>query len=348
VNPKAYALMDQERLNHVLTAKPWERRIFIEEAAGVARYKQQRAETQGKLEATRQNLQRVRDVMDEVRRQLGSLERQARRAQQYKALQQERQALALALLAADWTGLAGRQEALSSERAGLRDQEQGLRTTLAGMAALEAGQRASLQQLEYRLGDLRHSVQKMHVEAERLLERREQIGHQLRDTGAEEVRLEEEIRAVGARLEEIARDAGDKRLACDEARRRHAQGQQRADGLEGTLEACRSALRSARDRLEALRLEQVRLAGRRTELTRAAGELRGRQTQLDRARQRIEGEAGAAGTELATVVTRRDALVGRRQQTGVQLSLLENERQEATALLAEGEAALAQARSALG
>ena len=57
VNPKAYALMDQDRLNHVLTAKPWERRIFIEEAAGVARYKQQRGETQGKLDATRQNLQ---------------------------------------------------------------------------------------------------------------------------------------------------------------------------------------------------------------------------------------------------------------------------------------------------
>ena len=47
VNPKAYALMDQDRLNHVLTAKPWERRVFIEEAAGIARYKQQRGETQG-------------------------------------------------------------------------------------------------------------------------------------------------------------------------------------------------------------------------------------------------------------------------------------------------------------
>src|ERR1700693_2158924 len=102
VNPKAYALMGQTRLNHVLTAKPWERRIFIEEAAGVARYKQQRSETQGKLEATRLNLQRVRDVMEEVRRQLASIERQAKKARQYKALYQERQALDLALLAADF------------------------------------------------------------------------------------------------------------------------------------------------------------------------------------------------------------------------------------------------------
>src|SRR5438093_35162 len=68
-NPRAYSVMDQDKLNHVLTAKPHERRVFIEEAAGIARYKQQRNETQGKLDAARQNLVRVRDVMDEERRE---------------------------------------------------------------------------------------------------------------------------------------------------------------------------------------------------------------------------------------------------------------------------------------
>src|SRR5215468_12758055 len=115
VNPKAYALMDQERLNHVLTAKPWERRVFIEEAAGIARYKQQRAETHGKLEATRQNLTRVRDVMEEVRRQLSSIERQARKARQYKTLQQEKQTLDLALIAADFEALGADQERLTGQ-----------------------------------------------------------------------------------------------------------------------------------------------------------------------------------------------------------------------------------------
>lgn len=348
VNPKAYALMDQERLNHVLTAKPWERRIFIEEAAGVARYKQQRAETQGKLEATRQNLQRVRDVMDEVRRHLGSLERQARKAQQYKALQQERQGLALALLAADWATLSDRHDLLSAEGAGLRDQERALRTALAGLAALEAGQRASIQQIEYRIGDLRQSVQKIQVEAERLLERREQLGHQLRDLATEEVRLAEEIRAVGARLDEIAQEAGDRRVAREEARARHAQGEDAVGRLEVALEAHRAELRAARERLEELRLEQVRIAGRHTELTRVAGELRGRQVQLGRALERVAGEAAAAESEFAAVASRREALERRRQQTGVQLSLLETERDEVGALLAGREAALAEARAALG
>src|SRR5438552_1890546 len=101
-NPRAYSVMDQDKLNHVLTAKPHERRVFIEEAAGIARYKQQRNETQGKLDAARQNLVRVRDVMDEVKRQLSSLERQAKKAQQYKALQTTKRDLSLAVVAAEY------------------------------------------------------------------------------------------------------------------------------------------------------------------------------------------------------------------------------------------------------
>src|SRR5215813_1431265 len=129
-NPRAYSVMDQDKLNHVLTAKPHERRVFIEEAAGIARYKQQRNETEGKLDATRQNLVRVRDVMDEVRRQLNSLERQAKKAQQYKTLQNEKRDLGLALVAADFAGLTGEGERLTGELARLRDGEGVLRATV--------------------------------------------------------------------------------------------------------------------------------------------------------------------------------------------------------------------------
>ena len=122
VNPKAYALMDQERLNHVLTAKPWERRVFIEEAAGIARYKQQRGEAQGKLDATRQNLQRVRDVMDEGA--ASSARSSGRRGrQQYKALHQEKQALGLAMIAADFATRAARHEQLTREMEALRSSQ---------------------------------------------------------------------------------------------------------------------------------------------------------------------------------------------------------------------------------
>src|SRR4029450_1748222 len=91
-----------------------------------------------KLDATRQNLTRVRDVMDEVRRQLGSIERQARKARQYKALHQEKQVLDLTLLAADWAALSAQHEALTREMAELQATEERERTRIAGLSARHA------------------------------------------------------------------------------------------------------------------------------------------------------------------------------------------------------------------
>ena len=168
-SPRAYSVMDQDKLNHVLTAKPQERRIFIEEAAGIARYKQQRNETQGKLDASRQNLLRVRDVMDEVKRQLGSLERQARKAQQYKALEVERRELALTLVAADYAALKTEGDRLARELGQAGDREQEVRARIAQLAAREATQRHVIQESEHGLSGLRGSLQKVQSELERLL-----------------------------------------------------------------------------------------------------------------------------------------------------------------------------------
>src|SRR2546427_2333549 len=156
-SPRAYSVMDQDKLNHVLTAKPHERRVFIEEAAGIARYKQQRNETQGKLDATRQNLVRVRDVMDEVKRQLSSLERQAKKARQCNALQTTKRDLALAVLAAEAMARVAEGERRAAELSRLRDQEQTLRTRAAQLAAQEAQQRQRLQETDHRPSGLRQS-----------------------------------------------------------------------------------------------------------------------------------------------------------------------------------------------
>src|SRR6266852_759888 len=154
---------------------------------------------QDKLDAARQNLVRVRDVMDEVRRQLASLERQAKKAQQYKTLQTEKRDLGLALVAADYAGLAGEGERLAAELVRVRDGEQGLRTRLASLAAREARAREALQESEHRLSDLRQSVSKVQGELERLLERREQMGVQIRELGEESLRLDEEVRTTTER-----------------------------------------------------------------------------------------------------------------------------------------------------
>jgi chromosome segregation protein len=346
VNPKAYALMDQERLNHVLTAKPWERRMFIEEAAGIARYKQQRSETQGKLDATRLNLQRLRDVMEEVRRQLSSIERQARKAQQYKALQAERQGLDLALLAADYAARAAQHEAVTREMETLRASEEQQRARIATLTGRQALQAAAIQDTEYRLSDLRQSVQKIQGEAERLLERREQMGLQIQDLLAEETRLEEEIRGLGERRVALASERDEKERGLEEARRRHTEQEGEVQRVEAQIEACRSALGERRERFEALRLEQIRVAGARAELTRSGGELRERRTQVDRRAERLAAELAAARAEADGLAATRLRLEAAGQRAGAQLSLLSTELHEIEAARRDREAARVEAQEA--
>src|SRR5438552_1117957 len=250
-NPRAYSVMDQDKLNHVLTAKPHERRVFIEEAAGIARYKQQRSETQGKLDGARGNLVRVKDVMDEVKRQLGSLERQAKRAQQYKALEQERRDGALVLAAADFAGLVAEADRLELEIAQHHEREEILRTTVSRLAGHQATQREAIQVSDHRLSDLRQGVQKVQADLERLLERREQMGVQLREAAEEVVRLDEEIRVTGERLDVLA---AERETARDRARAELAALMSQREELAVQLAARERGLADAETRLAEARL----------------------------------------------------------------------------------------------
>jgi len=304
-NPRAYSVMDQDKLNHVLTAKPHERRVFIEEAAGIARYKQQRNETQGKLDGARGNLVRVKDVMDEVKRQLGSLERQAKRAQQYKALEQERRDGALILAAADFAGLVAEAERLEVELAQHHEREGVLRATVSRLAGRQATHREAIQESDHRLSDLRQGVQKVQADLERLLERREQMGVQLREAAEEVVRLDEEIRVTGERLDALAAERATTRSALGEAERLVAERTRAAEELAGLVERRRSGLAEERERLEGLRVEQIRIAAERTDLMRSAGELRERESQLARRAERLATELREAETEAERIVAAR-------------------------------------------
>jgi len=346
-NPRAYSVMDQDKLNHVLVAKPHERRVFIEEAAGIARYKQQRNETQGKLEQARQNLVRVRDVMDEVRRQLNSLERQAKKAQQYKTLQNERRDLALALVAADYAALTAQAAQLATELEGLRETEQAQRTRVTALAAREARQREVIQASDHALSDLRQRVQKVQGELERLLERREQMGVQVRELGEESVRLDEEMRAAGERLDSIVGERETARTALGEAERLSAERAAVARVLEATVAHHRAALGGDRDRLEALRLEQVRIAGERVDLMRQAGELRERRVQLARRVERLAQERAAAEAEALQLSAERATVEAAHGRAMAALSSLGAERERLQNALAVREGELATAEAAL-
>lgn len=84
IGAESYSLVEQGKIDLVLSSKPEDRRLVFDEASGITKYKSQKREALRKLDETEQNLLRVNDIITEVRRQIGSLERQANKARRYK------------------------------------------------------------------------------------------------------------------------------------------------------------------------------------------------------------------------------------------------------------------------
>lgn len=120
---KGHTVIAQGQIDQILNASPQDRRELIEETAGIVRYKKQKAEALRKLEATQQNLLRVRDIIAEVKKQLNSLERQARQARSYKVLQEEARTLEIQLLTNEYQRLRAILAEVERELETLRDQE---------------------------------------------------------------------------------------------------------------------------------------------------------------------------------------------------------------------------------
>lgn len=86
---QAYSIVEQGKIEAIINAKPEGRRIFIEEAAGIAKFRERKREALSKIELTEQNLLRIQDVVGEIRRQIQSLEKQVKKAERFKRLRKE-------------------------------------------------------------------------------------------------------------------------------------------------------------------------------------------------------------------------------------------------------------------
>ncbi|WP_221799568.1 chromosome segregation protein SMC [Oceanobacter mangrovi] len=102
LGPRSYAIIEQGMISRLIEAKPDELRVYVEEAAGISRYKDRRRETENRMRRTMENLERLQDIRDELERQLGHLQRQADAAEKYKALKTEERQKKAQLQALKW------------------------------------------------------------------------------------------------------------------------------------------------------------------------------------------------------------------------------------------------------
>jgi len=102
LGPRSYAIIEQGMISRLIESKPEELRIFIEEAAGISKYKERRRETESRMRRTLENLERLTDLRDELDRNLQHLQRQAQAAEKYAEFKAEERELKSQLLALQW------------------------------------------------------------------------------------------------------------------------------------------------------------------------------------------------------------------------------------------------------
>ncbi|MBA3563695.1 MAG: chromosome segregation protein SMC [Gammaproteobacteria bacterium] len=133
---RSYSIIEQGMISRLVEARPEELRVFLEEAAGISKYKERRRETENRIGHTRDNLSRLNDLRDEVEKLIKHLQHQARTAERYKKLKNEERRVTAELLALRMRTLQGRVDA---GKLILLERDTALEAEVAGMRAVEAG-----------------------------------------------------------------------------------------------------------------------------------------------------------------------------------------------------------------
>ncbi|HEX3623483.1 MAG TPA: chromosome segregation protein SMC [Acidimicrobiales bacterium] len=317
VGRQQHVIVSQGNLDAVLDARPEDRRLIVEEAAGILKFRRRKEKAERRLEATEANLVRLADLNREVGRQLKPLERQADAARRHDQLAAELRALRLHLAGRELAALAARQQAAATARTGLAADEAAIRTELrsldSSVAAAEAWvASAGGSALGEALGRLEAVRERARGLGALLAERQRSLGRER--SGAVDVSvvsaLESEAARLAAELAEVtAEDEVLAPLRAEAADRAEAAGRElaelpppaprpdRAAEARGELGAVRAG--AERGRAEMARLE-VRLATLAAQATTADVEVARIQPEVDaRAREEQVAAAEVAATEPA-------------------------------------------------
>ncbi|WP_447748531.1 chromosome segregation protein SMC [Pseudomonas nicosulfuronedens] len=185
LGPRSYSIIEQGMISKLIEAKPEDLRNFIEEAAGISKYKERRRETENRIRRTQENLARLTDLRDELERQLERLHRQAQSAEKYQEFKAEERTLKAQLGALRWRDL---NEQVGQKEKVIGDQE-------VAFEALVAEQRSADASIE-RLRDGHHE----------LSETFNQVQGRFYSVGGDIARVEQSIQHGQQRLRQLQDD----------------------------------------------------------------------------------------------------------------------------------------------
>jgi chromosome segregation protein len=309
VGRSAYSIMEQGKIDLILSSRPEDRRTVFEEAAGITKYKTQKKEALRKLEATEANLLRIGDIIKEVKRQIGSLQRQAGKARRYQALHADLQVLDTHHSRAQLDKLEAELEQARAEIARLHDAEAEAHQKIEAGENDLAAKRRSLDEVDGEIGDARAEVQRLQNEIAGLRNRIEFNRQRAQETGELIERYTNDITAAEAKRSEQANQLQEADALIARTNQLLASKEDEVARLNEALQAARNE-RAAKD--EELRALQLSLSKLESRLTSLEGDLTGVKARRDATAARIAELTKLIGEANASLQSTRANLAGAR------------------------------------
>lgn len=336
LGPRSYSIIEQGMISQIIEARPEELRVYLEEAAGISKYKERRKETETRIRHTRENLDRLNDLREEVGKQLEHLRRQARQAEQYQSIQAERRIKDAEWKALEYRGLDARVQALKEK---LDNEETRLQQLIAEQRAAEAKietdrvrreeasdalnkAQANVYQVGGTLARIEQQIAHQREMAQRLQRARDEAQSQLSELGShisgDEARLNglrEAIAQAEPELERLRADDTARQEALRDAETALADWQQRWDAHTKAQSEAARAGDVERTRIEHLdrqtldadrRREQLNAERASLDLSSLSEAFAGTQQQHDTQKASLEGLTAQVEERKAAVTAMQD------------------------------------------
>ncbi|WP_049255627.1 chromosome segregation protein SMC [Neisseria bacilliformis] len=262
VGARGYAVIEQGMISRIIEARPEELRAYIEEAAGVSKYKERRKETEGRLQDTREHLQRLGDLQNELARQVEKLEKQAETAERYRALTEQLNRSQDMLDYAQWQNslaaadkATAQHQALQAQQDDTAAQIQTLSDDIHALQTEEQAQQQSAHDLANRRGVLREQIARLEEQIRHRQNLHQRIERDKQAAQAQMQRIRQEQQQIRVLIEENDIETEEKQAELAELAMRAAEHEESLPALEEAQAALNAAYQSQHDETARLKRE---------------------------------------------------------------------------------------------
>ncbi len=301
IGTKAYSIVEQGRITQILNSKPEERRLIIEEAAGISKFKHRKETALRKMEMTQINVNRLNDIIAELKRQLNSLDRQARKAERYKKLYDELRERDLTLTGFRYNKIRQELDVIEVELQKLTEEEASLGANLSRADVNMERERMELSGQEEALNQLQEKLY-MSKNAAKLHETA--IGYQENQT--KEIQTKEKTYLV--EMEQFKKKLADLQEDLDSLNQKKVKADLAQAESSEQVEARETGFATERGQEEELKRKVDLVQNKILQCVRSISEAQSKLEQMERQGIDLAGNLSKSATEIDAIDKRREDL----------------------------------------